>query len=85
MNFYREHVVKKTRKPSACYWCQESIPVGSSKVAIACVWEGDFSAPDFHPECNTALEQYQHKYGRDNGWEWPDEGSMKRGSMEEAP
>lgn len=80
MSFYHEHVVKKTRKPSACYWCQEPIPVGSSKVAVASVWEGDFGASDFHPECKEALNKWQ-KIEKEN--EWPEEGMMKRGTLEE--
>lgn len=80
MSLYRERIVKKTRKPSACYWCQEAIPVGSSKVSIASVWEGDFGASDWHPECKEALKKYQRI--EMEGY-WPPEGSMKRGTLEE--
>jgi hypothetical protein len=83
MSFYREQAIKATRKPCRCYWCAETIPIGEPKICTALIWEGDFHADNFHPECKYALDKYQDEHGKDNEWVWPDSGSMKRGGTEE--
>lgn len=83
MSFYNEREVKSCRKASRCYWCAESIEVGSPKFNITGVYQGDFGSSDFHPECKAALDQYQKLYGRANDYGWPEEGSCKRGGIEE--
>lgn len=83
MSFFQERIVKATRKLCHCYWCGESIPVGSSKVYTSCVYEGDFFATDYHPECHAAgMEWIKAEYGGCSG-ELPDQGSMQRGKKEE--
>jgi hypothetical protein len=76
------HNVKKilaSGKAKRCYWCCEMIEAGSPKVTTSGVWEGDFYHSNFHPECYVASEQWLTKYRDD---EFPDEGSMLRGSTE---
>lgn len=80
MDFFCETKIKSTRKPCRCYWCGEQIPTGSSKVYTASVYEGDFGSASFHPECNEARNAWQKETGE---LEWPEEGSMKRGTNEE--
>ncbi len=43
--------VKKTRKSHRCVWCGQVIEVGQPATYRTCVYEGDFQAGYFHPEC----------------------------------
>lgn len=81
MSFINKTHVKSCRKPCRCFWCGEPIEIGQPKTTTATVFEGDFQASSFHPECYAALKQY----GKENpGYDyWPDEGTMKRGSTDE--
>lgn len=83
MSFFRETIIKATRKMCRCFWCGEQIPVATSKVYTSCVYEGDFFATSYHPECHAAsLIWLKAEYGSASG-ELPDEHSMKRGGVEE--
>jgi len=82
MSFFTVTQVKATRKPCRCYWCFEHIEVGQPKTTTATVFEGDFQATDFHPECFDALRAWQKLPENKHEYEWPDQGEMKRGSTE---
>jgi len=79
MSFFTIKQIKATRKKCRCYWCFEPIDVGQPKTTTATIWEGDFQANTFHPECFEALDKWQSETGED---QWPGQGDMKRGSTE---
>ena len=55
-SFFSDRDIKRTRKRHVCYWCGEHIKAGSSAVALAGVWDGDFWRGTMHPECRQALQ-----------------------------
>jgi hypothetical protein len=81
MSFFEVKQIKAARKPCRCYWCDETIKIGDSKTTTATVFEGEFQATKFHPECYDALELWQELYLGE--YEWPEMGSMERGSFSE--
>lgn len=54
MSFYSSRWIQKTRKPHQCQWCAKRIEVGSVTKYASGVFEGDFWAGHFHPECAAA-------------------------------
>ena len=80
MSFFKVTQVKACRKESKCYWCMEVIQLHAPKTTTATVWEGDFSFSSFHPECFSALEEWQTQNPLEDLW--PMHGDMKRGSTE---
>lgn len=83
MSFYRVTKVKASRKPRRCYWCGEWCRKGEPKVATALVYDGDFCAANWHPECHKVSEEWAREEYANAGVELPDRRSMKRGSTEE--
>jgi len=80
MSFYCTKAIKATRKKCRCYWCGEPINIGEPKTTTALVWEGDFHADNFHPECHDALVVWHNLPANKHEDEWPEQGSMQRGS-----
>lgn len=58
-DFYSIRTVKTSRKPHYCEQCGKQIPIGSSYVYGAGVFDGDFSAVHEHEDCRAAW-QYLH-------------------------
>lgn len=81
MSFYTTREVKACRKTHRCYWCGQHIEKGQPMTTISSIWEGDFSYTKLHPECHVALSLWQKEVPYDE--EWPEEGTMQRGSTEE--
>lgn len=79
MSFFEVKQIKAARKACRCYWCYEPIKIGDSKTTTAAVYEGEFQATNFHPECYKALKLWQDLY--QDEYEWPESGSMQRGSF----
>lgn len=75
---YRERVVAKSRKIFRCSWCGERILKGEHCVYISSVYDGDFFTGRHHPECHRASRAWTVQYGYNE--EWPERGSMFRGS-----
>ena len=56
MTFHAETIIRKTRKPHRCEYCQSTIPAGSACRKEAGVWEGDFYAGYGHLDCRLELQ-----------------------------
>ena len=82
MSFQSERDVKHNRKRKRCYWCFEWLEVGQPCVVHSGVWDGEFYTSRFHPECSAAVPLWWKKDGISYDDEFPEEGSMKRGSTE---
>lgn len=70
--------VKSSRKCKCCIWCGEAINVGEPKLVVTGIYDGDFQANDYHPECSDGSRGYfaRPEVDRDMGI---DAGSMVRG------
>ena len=47
----------RTRKPTHCCWCAESIEKGDLAQYRVYNWEGVFNHDHMHPECYAAMEE----------------------------
>lgn len=47
--------VRTARKPHRCTWCGQQILPGEKYRAERCIFDGDFQANDWHPECDEAF------------------------------
>lgn len=56
-DFYRENLVKKTRKEHKCLGCLTKIPTGSEAFYIVAVFEGDFGAYHLCIPCRDYLDR----------------------------
>ena len=81
MSFFEVKQIKAARKPCRCYWCDETIKIGDAKTTTATVFDGEFQATNFHPECYNALTKWQAEYPDE--YEWPEQWTMQRGETKE--
>ncbi len=79
MSFYFEKLQHMPRKKKRCYWCNEWCEVLRPRFRVVGMWEGDFFASHFHPECQAARDKWQKQHANFDPNELPDEGQMKRG------
>ena len=80
MSFRCDTAIGKARKAGRCAWCWERIDTGSPAVSISGVYDGDFSCVRLHPECWRA-EYYGYWRQASRPEEWPEQGSMFRGTI----
>ena len=80
MNFTKITDVTKPRKAKRCYWCDERCEIGQPRVVVSGLCEGDFFADHHHLECHEAWSKWWD--GNPLEYEPPEEGSMKRGTIE---
>lgn len=59
--------VKATRKRHVCKWCGTGIDVGSTANYQSCIFEGEFFAGYYHPECRAAMDAMPYSELQD-GW-----------------
>jgi hypothetical protein len=83
MSFCREQTIHSTRRKCRCFWCGEILLIGSVKIYTALVYEGDFFADNWHPECHEAMGRWLKFQGYRGGGELPDKHTMQRGGIEE--
>lgn len=50
--------IKKLRQSIACVWCGEACKKGQSAFNHVYLEDGEFYRNHFHPECDTARQQY---------------------------
>lgn len=81
MSFHNSTHVKRTRRTRRCDWCGELIQKGDPSFVHDGIYDGDFYRGRYHPECNSAIDRWWKKYGR-NGDEFPDY-LINRGGIEE--
>lgn len=79
--FYRTTHIKHCRKPCRCYWCDERIKAGDSKVYAGGADDEGFGFSSMHPECYEASVKWSDS-NRSSEECIPD-GGMLRGSTEE--
>ena len=75
-DFYRENLVKKTRKEHRCEGCLIKIPTGSEAFYIATVFEGDFGAYHMCKECREYIDR--NPFERGDFWCEGDIGDARR-------
>lgn len=71
--------IKKTRKRHRCGWCSKIIDAGSTASYAAGIFDGDFWADHYHPECQEAIDTIPYRE-LEEGWE---PGMYSRGRMDE--
>lgn len=71
--------LRVARKEHRCIWCPEKILVGDRYQDVRCIYEGDFQANKYHPECKFACEEIARREGPFDF----SEHQFKRGSTEE--
>jgi hypothetical protein len=80
MSLHHKRYVKRTRADKKCDWCWECINAGDPSVVCSGIFEGDFFASRYHPECNDAIIQFANK---NNAWSEPlPQDRMNRGGIE---